>query len=359
MDTPQNSLEKQRKTPFPQITLIVPVYNGSRYLRDLLESVLCQSFENWICICVNDGSTDSSQTIIKEYIERDSRFKVTNKTNSGTGASRNVGLQQVQSKYVMFADQDDVLHHQCFEIAYTFIESSQADVLTYERTHFHEKYVQQPISTNDICIESLSNNPVDQFLTIQKSASICVWQRIYRHAAIQGVLFPEITGGEDSVFMMEIALRAPKWASINVSLYGVRDNDSSVSRSVPLWYIDNGFQAYHEIAQLPDKYAVDRDRIAALIHDAAFWFSLSIVLRCGSKPDATIAFSKVAAQIQRAEEQGVLQPNLTRSKALFFWMLKNKCFFPLRYFALLSAVAFSSRRLHHALYQLIFKTAKH
>jgi len=345
--------------PLPEITLIVPVYNGSQHLRALLESVLYQSFKDWACLCVNDGSTDSSATIIEDYAGRDSRFKLINKTNTGTGDSRNAGLQQAQSKYVMFADQDDLLHHQCFEIAHAYIESSQADVLTYEPTLFQKKYVPQPISPNDICVEILSEHPVNQFLSTRKCGSISVWQRIYRRSAIQGVLFPKITGGEDHVFITEVALRASKWAAIDVPLYGVRENHSSVSRAIPLWYIENVFQAYHEIGLLQNKYAVDRNRILKLIHDTAFWFSLSIILRCGRKADASRAFSKLSEQILRAEEKGVLRSDMTYGKALLFWMLKNNYFFPLRCLAFLFGGLFSFRWIHRAACQLIFKVAKH
>jgi len=345
--------------PLPEITLIIPIYNGSRYLSELLESVLSQSFKDWACLCVNDGSTDLSATIIEGYVERDSRFKLITKANGGTGDSRNAGLQQAQSKYVMFADQDDLLHPQCFEIAYSSIESSQADVLTYELTLFKKKYSPQPMSSNDICVKTLSEHPVNQFITTRKGVSICVWQRIYRQSAIQGVLFPKITGGEDHVFMIEVSLRASKWAAIDVPLYGARDNHSSVSRSIPLWYIGNVFQAYHEIYLLQNKYAIDRNRILTLIHHTAFWFCLSIILRCGRKRDATLAFSKLSEEVQRAEEEGVLLSNMTRSKALLFWMLKNKLFFPLRCLAFLLGVFFSFRWLHRIVCQLIFRTAKH
>jgi len=342
--------------PSPDITLIVPVYNGRRYLRELLDSVLCQSFKNWICVCVNDGSTDSSAAMISGYAERDSRVKLISKANTGTGDSRNAGLQHAQSKYVMFADQDDVLHPQCFEIAYSCIESSQVDVLTYGRTNFSKRYCPRPIPLNDAHVELLSGEPIDQFLAIERGVSICVWQRIYRMATLQGVLFPKITGGEDQVFMMEIALRAPKWAMINVSLYGARENQSSVSRSVPLWYIENVFQAYDEIVKLPGKYPVDRNRISAFIANSVFLFSLSIVLRCGGKSDATLAFSKLASLIQKAEEAGVFHVKMLRGKTLLFDMLKKRRFFLLRCFAFMFGFLVSLQKLHRPFYRLLPRT---
>ena len=139
----------------PLITLIVPIYNGSRFLVELFDSVIAQTFPYWICLCVNDGSKDTSSEIIADYCKKDARFHLINKENGGTGDSRNVGIAHAQTPYIMFADQDDLLHPQSLEIAHHCIEASGADLLQFERTHFSSHYQPVHYDVNAIQIASL------------------------------------------------------------------------------------------------------------------------------------------------------------------------------------------------------------
>ena len=84
-------LEVEKSKPF--FSIIIPVYNVAPYLRECLDSVLAQTYPNWECLCVNDGSTDGSSAILDEYAEKDSRFRVFHKTNGGVSAARNISLQ--------------------------------------------------------------------------------------------------------------------------------------------------------------------------------------------------------------------------------------------------------------------------
>ena len=73
----------------PKISIIVPVYNMQAYLRECLDAIVGQTFKDWECILINDGSTDDSGSICDEYAERDARFKVIHSENKGQAAARN------------------------------------------------------------------------------------------------------------------------------------------------------------------------------------------------------------------------------------------------------------------------------
>ena len=90
-----------------KFSIIIPVYNFEKYLRDCLDSVLAQSCQDWEAICVNDGSTDNSLEILKEYADKDVRFKVFSQTNQGQSAARNLAMSKAQGEYVLFLDSDD------------------------------------------------------------------------------------------------------------------------------------------------------------------------------------------------------------------------------------------------------------
>ena len=90
-----------------KVSIIIPVYNMERYLRECLDSVLAQTYHDLEAICVDDGSTDSSPEILAEYAARDRRVRVITQKNAGSGPARNVGIAASIGKYLMFLDPDD------------------------------------------------------------------------------------------------------------------------------------------------------------------------------------------------------------------------------------------------------------
>ena len=96
----------------PAVTVVIPVYNGSRFLRSTLESVFEQTCQDYEIICVDDGSTDASLTILAEYADR---VRVINQVNAGQGSARNAGVRRGTGKYIAFLDQDDRWYPQNLE----------------------------------------------------------------------------------------------------------------------------------------------------------------------------------------------------------------------------------------------------
>ena len=97
-------------------SIIIPVYNVENYLRDCLDSMLNQSFADWEAICVNDGSTDGSSTILDDLASKDSRVTVISQPNGGLSAARNTGLKAAQGDFVLFLDSDDWLEPDALKI---------------------------------------------------------------------------------------------------------------------------------------------------------------------------------------------------------------------------------------------------
>jgi glycosyltransferase involved in cell wall biosynthesis len=91
----------------PKISVIIPVYNTEKYLRQCLDSVVNQTLKDIEIICINDGSTDNSLQILNEYANRDSRFIILQQKNAGSAIARNSGLRIVRGKYFAFIDADD------------------------------------------------------------------------------------------------------------------------------------------------------------------------------------------------------------------------------------------------------------
>ena len=111
------------------LSVIVPVYNCEKYLKETLESISNQTFKDIEIICVNDGSTDDSVKVVEEFTKQDDRVRIINKENGGLSSARNAGLDAAKGKYVAFVDGDDLLDSNAFEIALENID--KVDVVCY------------------------------------------------------------------------------------------------------------------------------------------------------------------------------------------------------------------------------------
>lgn len=112
----------------PEISIIVPVYNVEKYLEECLDSIKAQTFHNWECILVDDGSSDRSPTICDSYAAEDPRFRVIHKANGGVSAARNAALAEARGEYIGFTDPDDWIDPHMFEHLLRLIKTYDADI---------------------------------------------------------------------------------------------------------------------------------------------------------------------------------------------------------------------------------------
>lgn len=120
---------KRGKKVTPKISVIVPVYNSEQYLRDCLDSIISQSLTEIEIICVDDGSTDDSLEILKEYMERDQRIMVVHQKNYKQSIARNIGVQLATGEYLYFIDSDDRIEQDALRCLYRQASNKQLDVL--------------------------------------------------------------------------------------------------------------------------------------------------------------------------------------------------------------------------------------
>ena len=115
----------------PKVSVIIPVYNVEKYLPKCLDSVVNQTLKDIEIICINDGSTDNSPTILKNYAANDKRIKIINQKNAGQGTARNNGIKQASGAYLYFVDSDDWIDETCLEKLYKRISECGADLCIY------------------------------------------------------------------------------------------------------------------------------------------------------------------------------------------------------------------------------------
>ena len=124
---------------YPLISVVIPAYNAGQFLDETLESVLSQTYENWECIIVNDGSTDNTESVAKKWCEKDSRFRLTNKENGGLSSARNWGIKESKAEYIAFLDADDILTPDSLEVRINVLIEQNVDLVATKLQHFTDK----------------------------------------------------------------------------------------------------------------------------------------------------------------------------------------------------------------------------
>ncbi len=112
-------------------SIIIPVYNAERFLRQCLDSVIAQTVQDWECICVDDGSVDGSGAILDEYAAKDSRFKIIHTTNEGVAVARNIGLDAAKGEWITWLDADDEYAPWRLEEAKRIVEGENPDLIRF------------------------------------------------------------------------------------------------------------------------------------------------------------------------------------------------------------------------------------
>lgn len=121
----------------PKISIIIPVYNAEKYLRECLDSIINQTLKDIEIICINDYSTDNSLQILQEYAKNDNRIKILKGKKTGAGGARNVGLEIATGEYITFFDADDFLEKNSYEKIYNNAVTNNSDIVVFD----YDKYI--------------------------------------------------------------------------------------------------------------------------------------------------------------------------------------------------------------------------
>lgn len=212
------------KNRTPTVSIIIANYNFAKYIGDALESVRVQSFRDWECIIIDDGSTDDSVKIIKRFCRRDARFRLIQKSHGGVSAARNAGLDIARGDYIAFLDSDDCFTDYALEMLVHIARTTGADMIggatTIVSDDFH--FVPSKNISWSAHMTGGFQNPVAFLLMPQAHKWCWIWRRIYKRSLIGDTRFlPEFTGfGDDLTFMLDICWRAKSIIETgNVAVY--------------------------------------------------------------------------------------------------------------------------------------------
>ena len=219
-----------------RFSVIIPVYNVESYLRECLDSVLHQTFEDWEAICVNDGSTDQSEKILEEYAKEDERVHYFSKVNGGTSTARNVGLKEAKGEYIVFLDGDDWLELNALQVIDNRLNGEE--ILCFSGRRYFEET--QTYHQADRLPEKEYFRGMDYYnenaLAVRDFAFVCVVLRTYKKSFLleHQLFFADDVSYEDNLWVPLTLYHAHTVRVISDSLYVYRIRQGSKMQEVSL-----------------------------------------------------------------------------------------------------------------------------
>ncbi|HBR55641.1 MAG TPA: hypothetical protein DEA82_16235 [Flavobacteriaceae bacterium] len=215
-----------------KVSIIIPVYNRAHLIGETLDSILAQTYTNWECIVVDDGSTDNTLELLEDYAQKDSRFKYYKRPYNrpkGGNAARNYGFQKSTGDYIQWFDSDDIMVSEFLEVKIRVLENESVDFVISRSINFG--------TVGEEEIELYDKNKIAEI-----SARNFIFLNIFfmtpdfmsHRNLVKNHLFNEMlrSGQETNFFITLLALREPKGAYIDEKLTYRRLNENSIQQKL-------------------------------------------------------------------------------------------------------------------------------
>lgn len=224
------------------LSVIIPVYNTEKYLRECLDSILSQRMENVQIICVNDGSTDDSLSILEEYQGNNSQIVIISQENQGLSGARNTGIRNADGKYILFLDSDDMLHDNALKEIINILNNNNTEILLYDSDCIYETERLKEIDYKDDYYhrkKSYGGPKCGQVMFAEQMEnddlcdSACLLAINRQWLIDRNLLFRPGMLNEDCLFVFQCFMLAEKVMHINKSLMIYRVREGSIMTSKP------------------------------------------------------------------------------------------------------------------------------
>lgn len=235
----------------PLVSIIMPVYNGERFLSEAIDGIIAQTYENWELLAVDDGSTDKSIQIIEAYAENDGRIRLYKNDSGehGPGIARNYGIDRISGKYAYFIDADDWIEKDLLEDTVAVAEKTGADIVPFGFIiEDGSKKIKKPL-------KPCGNFVFEDFKTVANEILRGTWSECHeliKSEVIKNVRHNQYRTCEDICFQMDLLCNVKKVCGIDKEYYHYRVVNESLShtadwdtmfeeKSIVLWNSERTF----------------------------------------------------------------------------------------------------------------------
>lgn len=216
-----------------KVSIIVPIYNKEKYIKNCIESIINQTYKDIEIILINDGSTDNSRNIIEEYAIIDDRIKVINTENKGAGSARNKGLEVSTGDYISFIDADDIIVLDYIESMSNAITENNADMVEccFKRIKYSEELINQNKKHE---FYEISN--IDKLMLLYGENeesyvnSVIMPNKIFKKELFDTVKYPVDRLIDDEFITYKLISKSKKIMATDDVMYGYVQSESSVMR---------------------------------------------------------------------------------------------------------------------------------
>lgn len=216
------------------ISIIVPIYNAEKYIEKCIDSLIKQTKKELEFILVNDGSTDSTDELIKKY--KDKRIKYFKNKNQGIGKTRNFGIEKATGEYLMFVDSDDYLDLTACEELYKNIKKHKSDLVICDFYKIYENGRKEEIKLASFTPTTLKKTP-----NLLLDVNLAPWNKLYKTSLIKEnkITFVENLKYEDVPFVSQAMNKATKISKVDKCLnyYLIRGNSETTVRDARIFDI--------------------------------------------------------------------------------------------------------------------------
>ena len=231
----------------PLISIIIPVYNGEKYLRPCIDSILHQTYQHWELLLIDDGSPDSSGAICDEYAS-DPRISVVHKENGGQASARNQGVAMARGEYISFVDCDDWLETDMYERMVQTMHSQQAEIIICGYIEEYKSRQKKVHADGEMKVYEASEALK---LVLRGKIGSYLWSMLFRREVVQE-LMPDLNPYEDHATIFKWISHAHRVIVLHQAFYHYRQLESSSLHSYNPKKGNHFFQAikerYHYIA---------------------------------------------------------------------------------------------------------------
>lgn len=249
-----------------KVSIVVPVYNGEKYLKNCIDSIQNQSYRELEIIIINDGSKDNSSKIIKEIAKLDNRIIYMEQENRGVSFARNKGVELAEGEFIAFIDCDDSIEKNYIESLVRKCIDNNLDIVTCGYTDIS---MYGSIKLNDFYKGNFILSKDEFVNNIFKDVGGVLWGKIFRKEIIDRNYIrmnPDIFMCEDMIFVLQYAMKSNTFGAIDEVLYNYnRKNEESVSSKINFKYFNNLIEVMEEIECILNKNNYEKEFIDSIL----------------------------------------------------------------------------------------------